>query len=296
VRLVPSPVALSVTPFYPALFTAAFGSPSVTSDRIAAALAQFTRAMVSGGSRYDRAFDATGTASLAATLTPQEIEGERVFRQSGCPSCHVGVAQAAEALHNNGLDATVTDSGAGDGRFKAPSLRNVAVRRRFMHDGRFASLEDVVAFYDSGVQPNPKLDAMLRAPDGSLRRLGLSGVERAALVAFLGALTDSAFLTAPRFGSPFARRIDAPATGTVITIQGNQFLPQQVSVPPGAVVSFHNIDDEWHNATFDNPVVGATPRFTSGVQTIVMPTALGAYTYFCTVHGRAMSGAIVVGR
>jgi cytochrome c peroxidase len=287
---------LSVTSYYPALFTAAFGSPSITSDRIAAALAQFTRAMVSGGSRYDRAFDATGTANLASTLTAPEILGEQVFRRSGCPSCHVGVAQAGEALHNNGLDATVTDTGAGGGLFKTPSLRNVAVRRRFMHDARFVSLDEVVAFYDSGVQPNPKLDPMLRAADGSPKRLGLSDVERAALVAFLGALTDSSFLTSPRFANPFARASDAPTAGVVITLQANQFAPRSVVVPPGAVISFHNIDNEWHNATFDNPAVGATPRFTSGVQTVAMPTVLGAYSYHCTVHGPAMSGTIVVGR
>ena len=62
------------------------------------------------------------------------------------------------------------------------------------------------------------------------------------------------------------------------------------------MVSFRNIDDEWHDATFDNPAVGATPKFTSGVQTIVMPVALGAYTYHCTLPGPAMSGSIVVGR
>jgi cytochrome c peroxidase len=287
---------LAVTPYYPALFAAAFGSPSITSDRIAAALAQFARAMVSGGSRYDRAFDAAGNADFAATLTPQEILGEQVFRRSGCPSCHVGVAQAGEALHNNGLDAAVSDTGAGRGRFKTPSLRNVAVRRRFMHDARFKSLDEVVAFYDSGVQPSPGLDALLLAPDGSPRRLGLSDVERAALVSFLGALTDSTFLTSPRFANPFARGSSAPDSGVTVTIQGNQFLPSSVVVRPGAVVSFHNIDNEWHDATFDNPAVGATPRFTSGVQTIVMPTALGAYTYHCTVHGPAMSGSVVVGR
>lgn len=290
------PIKLGVTPYYPALFAAAFGSPSITSDRIAAALAQFARAMVSGGSRYDRAFDAGGNANFAAVLTPQEAAGEQVFRSSGCASCHVGVAQAGEALHNNGLDAAVTDTGAGRGRFKTPSLRNVAVRRRFMHDARFTSLDEVVAFYDSGVQPSPALDALLRAPDGSPRRLGLSEVERAAVVAFLGALTDSTFLTSPRFANPFARASSAPDTGVTVTIQGNQFLPSSIVVRPGGAVSFHNIDNEWHDATFDNPAVGATPRFTSGVQTIVMPTALGAYTYHCSVHGPAMSGSIVVGR
>lgn len=165
-----------------------------------------------------------------------------------------------------------------------------------MHDARFTSLANVAAFYDSGVQSSPALDPLLRATEGSPRRLGLSDVERQALVAFLGALTDSTFLTSPRFANPFAGASPAPHSGVTVTIQGNQFLPSSVVVRPGAVVSFRNIDNERHNATFDNPAVGATPKFTSGVQTIVMSTALGAYAYYCTVHGPAMSGSIVVGR
>ena len=62
-------IKLSVTPYYASLFNAAFGSPDITRDRIARALAQFTRAMVSGDSRYDRAFDANGVANLASTLS-----------------------------------------------------------------------------------------------------------------------------------------------------------------------------------------------------------------------------------
>ena len=72
---------LAGTTYYPGLFTAAFGSSAITGDRIAAALAQFTRSMVSGGSRYDRAFDAAGVANLASTLSALEIEGEGIFRQ-----------------------------------------------------------------------------------------------------------------------------------------------------------------------------------------------------------------------
>lgn len=196
---------LSVTPYYPALFTAAFGSSEITSAKIAAALAQFTRSMVSADSRYDRAFDSTGRADLARTLTPQEIQGEEVFRRSGCPSCHVGVAQAGQTLRNNGLDAMVRDTGSGGGRFKTPSLRNVAVRRRFMHDGQFETLEEVVGFYSVGVQDSPMLDSLLRGPDGKPRRLRLFPAEQTALIAFLGALTDSTFLTSPRFSDPFAR-------------------------------------------------------------------------------------------
>src|SRR4029079_16049476 len=258
-------IKLSVTPYYPALFQAAFGSPGITRDRISRALAQFTRAMVSGDSRYDRAFDANGVANFASTLTPQEIDGERVFRQSGCGSCHTTLAQAGDAPHDNGLDAAPVDTGVGGGVFKTPSLRNVAVRPRFMHDGRFATLDEVVAFYDSGIQANPRLDSLLRAADGTPKRLGLTGAERGALVAFLGTLTDSSFLTAVRFSNPFAPGSITPPTGPTITMKNNTFSPTTVTVPAGAVVSFLNIDNEGHTATFDNPAIASTPRFTSGV-------------------------------
>ena len=289
-------IKLSITPYYPALFKAAFGSPDITRDRVSRALAQFTRAMVSGDSRYARAFDANGVANFASTLTPQEIDGERVFRQSGCGSCHTTLAQAGDAPHDNGLDATPIDTGVGGGVFKTPSLRNVAVRPRFMHDGRFATLDEVVAFYDSGIQASPRLDPLLRAGDGTPKRLGLTSAERDALVAFLGTLTDSSFLTAVRFSNPFAPGSITPPTGPTITMKNNAFSPATVTVPAGAVVSFLNIDNEWHTATFDNPAIASTPRFTSGVKTVTMPMALGAYTYHCVVHGLAMSGSIVVGK
>ena len=288
-------IKLSITPYYPQLFNAAFGSPDITRDRVARALAQFTRAMVSGDSRYDRAFDANGVANFAS-FTQQEIDGERVFRQSGCGSCHTTLAQVGDAPHDNGLDAAPVDTGVGGGVFKTPSLRNVAVRPRFMHDGRFATLDEVVAFYDSGIRDNPRLDPLLRAADGTPKRLGLTAAERDALVAFLGTLTDSTFLTSPRFSNPFASgSTDAP-TGPTITMKNNTFSPTEVTVPAGAVVSFLNIDNEWHTATFDNPAIASTPRFTSGVKTVTMPMALGSYTYHCVVHGLAMSGAIIVGK
>ncbi|MDQ8160176.1 MAG: hypothetical protein P3C12_12300, partial [Gemmatimonadota bacterium] len=123
-------------------------------------------------------------------------------------------AHISDAVHNTGLDATITDVGAGNGQFKAPSLRNVAVRPPYMHDGRFRTLEQVVAFYDSGVQNNPGLDPRLRgAPggpggppgNGLPQRLNLSAAERSALVAFLGTLTDNTFLTDVKFSNPFGR-------------------------------------------------------------------------------------------
>jgi len=106
---------------------------------------------------------------------------------------------------NIGLDSIDADSGAGDGKFKAPALRNVAIRPPYMHDGRFTSLREVVDFYDHGVKNNSHLDPRLRGPDGAPARLNLSEAQRDALVAFLMALTDESFLHDPRFSNPFAK-------------------------------------------------------------------------------------------
>ena len=100
----------------------------------------------------------------------------------------------------------ITDVGAGNGRFKAPSLRNVSVRGRYMHDGRFTTLQQVVQFYDSQVRANPGLDGRLRdtVPNQNQpKRLNLTQQQRDALVEYLQTLTDSTFLTAPKFSSPF---------------------------------------------------------------------------------------------
>jgi cytochrome c peroxidase len=194
---------LRVTPFYGPLFAAAFGTTEISRDRISRALAQFIRAMGTFQSPFDRAI--AGPRPDFASLGPAAARGQALFTGRGCARCHTSNAQVSDASHNTGLDATITDVGAGNGRFKAPSLRNVGVRARFMHDGRFSTLEQVVAFYDQGVQNNPNLDPRLRRgaqPD----RLNLSDTERRDLVAFLHTLTDSTFLRDPRFASPFVRR------------------------------------------------------------------------------------------
>jgi cytochrome c peroxidase len=199
---------LAGTPYYPALFTAAFGSPEVTSDRIAFALAQFVRSLVSAESRFDAVF-ATSGAPNYSLLSEQEREGMRIFNDAvgaGCVNCHRTIAHVADRANNIGLDIVSADAGAGGGRFKPPSLRNVAVRPPYMHDGRFATLREVVEFYDSEIKDSPDLDPRLRASDGSPRRLHLEPAQRDALVAFLNMLTDPAFLRAERFSDPFPCR------------------------------------------------------------------------------------------
>ena len=284
---------VTATSYYPPLFAAAFGSPSVTRDRVSRALAQYVRSLVSADSRYDRAFAAGGPPNFAAVFTAQEVEGERLFRTAGCAACHTTAAQVSDAVHNTGLDAVSADTGAGRGAFKAPSLRNVAARPRFMHDGRFTTLAQVVDFYDSGVQPNPGLDPRLRNPDGSPRRLNLTAAQKASLVAFLHTLTDSAFLAAPRFANPFAPTTVAPPAAAV-TMRANAYQPATLTVQRGTVVTWTNLDNARHSASFASAAVGQTPIFMSGSQQLTMPAAPGTYDYQCAVHGAAMRGTVIV--
>ncbi len=201
--------------YYPPLFQAAFGSPVITQDRIARALAQFVRSLVSYQSKYDQAFKVAPGAppNFAAVLTPQELQGLQLFgpangvgRTLRCDQCHGTPAHIAANVENNGLDAVPVDLGAGGGRFKVPSLRNVALRAPFMHDGRFANLDAVIEHYNSGVQDSPNLSPRLRAggtPAGAAQRLNLSTEEKDALVAFLNTLTDNPMQADPKFANPF---------------------------------------------------------------------------------------------
>jgi cytochrome c peroxidase len=207
------------TAYYPDLFRWAYGSPTISQDRIQKALAQFVRAMVASSSRWDAGYaqvfsptapDRALTASLP-NFTPQENRGLQLFMNAvgqggaGCASCHVPPTFAlAEDARSNGLDAGETRV------FKAPSLRNVALTGPYMHDGRFATLPEVVDFYDHGVRDGPALDNRLRQ-DGRPQRLHLSAADRAALVAFLATLTDRKLTTDPRFGNPFRDAFHPPS-------------------------------------------------------------------------------------
>ncbi len=197
--------------YYPALFTAAFGSDEITSARIALALAQFNRAMVSYQSPYDAALaTATQTNDLSHALTVNEEAGRKLFESPppegglGCGGCHKTAVQVTDKAHNIGLDLTTIDAGAGNGEFKVPSLRNVELSPPYMHDGRLATLADVIEHYNSGVQNHPILADALKDPmTGQPSQLNLSDLQKQQLEDFLHTLTDDAFISSELFSDPF---------------------------------------------------------------------------------------------
>jgi cytochrome c peroxidase len=194
---------------YPELFRKAFGDNKITRERIARALAQFLRSMVSYSSKYDKGRAKAGSVrDDFENFTVKENRGKALFL-SNCAICHLPGQDAHFVMitpANNGLDADhkSTDGGVGDitlnggqiGLFKSPSLRNVERTAPYMHDGRFDTLEKVIDHYGKGVQRHPNLDPRVR-------RLNFTESEKAALVAFLKTLTDQEFLTDPKFSDPF---------------------------------------------------------------------------------------------
>ncbi len=197
---------LSATDFYPPLFTAAFGSPEITSERIAKALAQFLRSLISYNAKvdaYENPPNGQPSPPLEAVFTPQELIGRDVYRNNNCFFCHEGDTQSSFDTSNNGLDEVFTDPGSGDGQFRTASLRNVAFTAPYMHDGRFATLREVVDHYDHGVKSSPHLARLLQDGSGNARRMNLTEAQKEGLIAFLHALSDEHFLRDARFSDPF---------------------------------------------------------------------------------------------
>lgn len=191
--------------YYKVLFQRAFGDEEVTSNRISRALSQFVRSMVSYQSKYDAGLVQTNNPRANfPNFTTSENLGKDLFfsNRTRCSECHHTNAFVGDQARNNGLDATITDEGVGQGRFKTNSLRNIELTAPYMHDGRFTTLTQVVEFYNSGVQNSQFLDNRLRQGNNA-RRLNLSNQEKQALVDFLLTLTDADFVSDEKFSNPF---------------------------------------------------------------------------------------------
>lgn len=213
-------IELAVTEHYPQLFDKAFGDREVTKERISKALSQFLASMISEDSKFDRVFL---KSDAEESFTPLEEAGRDIFfGRAQCAGCHFynndfkgwwegdfGGGAGFDA--DIGLDIVYTDKGLGslipgmEGRFKIPTLRNIALTPPYMHDGRFQTLDEVYDHYSEGVKKSPNLHSMLKDEFGEPVKLNLTKEEREALTAFLGTLTDEIFVNNEMFSNPFKR-------------------------------------------------------------------------------------------
>ncbi|WP_197043917.1 cytochrome-c peroxidase [Aureispira sp. CCB-QB1] len=186
-------------PEYPALFQAAFKTTEINMPLLMDALAQFMLLMVSNHSKYDAHLQGE------ANLTEQELKGLRLFDEH-CEHCHAGILFTNQAYFNNGIDSVFSDSGRARisanpldiGKFKVPSLRNVAVTAPYMHNAKFFTLEEVLEHYSDGLVNSATLASELIQANGNLG-IPLSASEKEAIIAFLKTLTDHEFLNNPIF-------------------------------------------------------------------------------------------------
>lgn len=213
-------------PTYPEYFRKAFGienSKDITRDLVTRAIEQFELTLVSSDSYYDRA---VVRIEPGVFLSDNEFRGMALFQDEGadttfakdaqCWHCHsFGTSQIETILFtdgsfkNNGLDSVGSltefeDLGRGaitgdlgdNGLFRVPTLRNIALTAPYMHDGRFATLEEVIDHYADGGHPAPNVDANIPSID-------LNEQDKADIIAFLHTLTDTIFTQNPAYQNPF---------------------------------------------------------------------------------------------
>ena len=150
---------------YKKLFKNAFGTSAITIEQVGKAIASFQRTLISGNSPFDR-FDYDGEEKA---ISESAKRGKKLFfDKARCNLCHFGTNFSDEKFHNIGigwggehLDVgryNVSKDKKDIGAFKTPTLREISMTAPYMHDGRFATLEQVVEHYNSGGVKNPFLD------------------------------------------------------------------------------------------------------------------------------------------
>ncbi len=194
---------------YPELFYKAFGSTKVTANRIAMAIAQFVRTLISANSRFDKYMRGD------VQLTTEELEGFILFTTeegADCFHCHGSSGNpmfTTNLFYNNGKDSvfdgsddrySITASVADIGAYKATTLRNITAGGPFMHDGRFRTLDEVVNFYSHEVKMSEHISPLMHhVANGGIQ---LTPIEKNNLKAFLQSLTDEEFLNNQLFSAP----------------------------------------------------------------------------------------------
>lgn len=182
---------------YKPLFQNAFETSTITVDLIGKAIASFQRTLLSGNSAYDQ----FGVGGNDRALTSRAQSGLQIFVGKGqCLRCHFGFNFTDERFHNIGVDWDtdhvdvgrygVTKDPKDFGAFKTPTLREISRTAPYMHDGRFATLRQVVDFYNQGGIPNPHLDPVIKP-------LNLTNQEKEDLIQFLRGLNGEGWEMAP---------------------------------------------------------------------------------------------------
>lgn len=207
---------LKSTTYYPILFKYAFGDTNINSDRISKALAQFVRSIISYHSKYDQGLAVSANRIVDfPNFTIEENQGKTIFMSHpviNCFGCHNTDVFIGDNPRNNGIQLNNTDPGIfihtqntqDLGKFKVPSLKNVGLRKRFMHDGSMSSLDQVIEHYNSSILPNPNLDEELKNTSNQLpKQMNLNANDIKDLKAFLHTLTDYEFIIDEKFSSPF---------------------------------------------------------------------------------------------
>lgn len=205
---------LAAKEIYPPMFKAAFGTEKVTAERIAKAIAQFERTMISANSKFDKVMRLKDGTKFTAE---EKLGSEMFFTEEGdCFHCHgaqetnftMGAFGRDLQFVNNGLKAQYDDEGraevTGDptdvGKFKTPSVRNVEFSFPYMHDGSIPNLDSLIGFYNFGGHLHPNIDPNMKAAG---KGRGWTAQQKAALKAFLKTLTDYEFLQDTAFSNPF---------------------------------------------------------------------------------------------
>jgi cytochrome c peroxidase len=194
---------------YPELFEKAFGTKEVTADRMSKAISQFIRTFISTNSKFDQYMRGE------VQLSPSELNGFVLFTTeegADCFHCHGGFGNplfTTNLFYNNGKDTVFNDPRdrfgiTGDpmdkGAYKAPTLRNIELTGPYMHDGRFATLDEVIEFYSHHVLNSPYINPLMHhVANGGTQ---LTQQEKADLKAFIQTLRDEEFLTNPAFSRP----------------------------------------------------------------------------------------------
>ncbi len=183
---------------YIQLFKQAYNIDYIDSTHVVMAIAQFERTLISSNSKFDK------YSRGEEVFTKSELNGFAIFNseRGDCFHCHGTSLFTDNLFHNNGLDVEpfldlglgkITENTSDNGKFKTPTLRNIEVSAPYMHDGRFATLEEVIEHYDSGGHFSSTVDPLMKKLGVGLN---LTNQEKSDLIAFLKTLTDYDYITA----------------------------------------------------------------------------------------------------